>query len=346
VLKLVNNHVPAALARLNYSQEEIQNIANYIIDKETIEGAPGIREEDLPVFDCSFKAKNGVRSINYMGHIRMMGAVQPFISGAISKTVNLPADATVDDIKDAFMQAWRHGLKAIAVYRDGCKSVQPLNTSADDKKRIERIDGYTRVKLPAERNSITHRFSVNNHKGYLTVGLYPETNKPGETFITIAKEGSTLSGLFDVIATLTSICLQSGVPLKSLVQYFKDSRFEPSGFTSNPEIPFAKSFVDYIFRYMGNRFLNEKDREEIFGHANGGVKNGDFELNGLNGDNTSLTKTKTEEIRPVATTANWDESAKNAGTDAPPCEKCGSMMFRAGSCFSCPNCFNTTGVCN
>ncbi|MGD0977283.1 MAG: vitamin B12-dependent ribonucleotide reductase [Minisyncoccia bacterium] len=346
VLKLVNNHVPAALARLNYSQEEIQNIANYIIDKETIEGAPAIKEEDLPVFDCSFKAKNGVRSINYMGHIRMMGAVQPFISGAISKTVNLPADATVDDIKDAFMQAWRHGLKAIAVYRDGCKSVQPLNTSADDKKRIERIDGYTRVKLPAERNSITHRFSVNNHKGYLTVGLYPETNKPGETFITIAKEGSTLSGLFDVIATLTSICLQSGVPLKSLVQYFKDSRFEPSGFTSNPEIPFAKSFVDYIFRYMGNRFLNEKDREEIFGHANGGVKNGDFELNGLNGNNTPLTKTKTEEIKPVATTANWDESAKNAGTDAPPCEKCGSMMFRAGSCFSCPNCFNTTGVCN
>jgi ribonucleoside-diphosphate reductase alpha chain len=344
-LKLVNSQVPAAMRKLGYTEEQISDVSAYLLDRETVEGAPHVQAIHLPVFDCSFKAANGVRSINYMGHIKMMGAVQPFISGAISKTVNLPNDATVADIRDAFIQSWKHGLKAVAVYRDGCKSVQPLNTSKDadtkegSPKLIEKVNGYTRRKLPDERPSVTHKFSIGNHEGYLTVGLYPETNKPGETFITIAKEGSTISGLFDVIATLISMCLQSGMPLKSLVRKFKDLRFEPSGITGNQDIPFAKSFVDYIFKYMGYKFLSEKDKEEIFGPAHPEILN-PAELSANDGIQ------ETEKETAVATMVNWEEDDhKEAFTDAPVCE-CGTMMFRAGSCFTCPNCFATTGVCN
>ena len=334
VLKLVNNQVPAALRRLSYNEEQTQEIDNYILEKETIEGAPYLKPEHLPVFDCSFKAVNGQRSIGYLGHIKMMSAVQPFVSGAISKTVNLPAGATVDDIRDAFIQAWKHGLKAIAVYRDGSKSVQPLNT-AKDEKLVERINGYTRIKLPDERPSITHKFSIGNYEGYLTVGLYPDTNKPGETFITIAKEGSTMSGLLDVIATLISTSLQSGVPLKTLVNKFKDSRFEPSGVTSNPQIPFAKSFMDYIVRYLGYKFLPPEDQEEIFGHAPAAGTN----------EAPPATVAGSETPKIITATAHYGQ-ANSTYTDAPPCENCGAMMFKAGSCFTCPNCFNTTGVCN
>lgn len=351
-LKLVNSQVPPALKKLGYDDRQISDISAYLLEKETIEGAPHLKGEHLPIFDCSFKAANGERSINYMGHIKMMGAVQPFISGAISKTVNLPNDATKDDIRDAFIQSWKHGLKAVAVYRDGCKSVQPLNTSADKNQEkfgvqtananlVEKINGYTRTKLPDERPSITHKFSIGNHEGYLTVGLYPDSKKPGETFITIAKEGSTISGLFDVIATLVSMCLQSGIPLKTLVRKFKDLRFEPSGITSNSEIPFAKSFIDYIFKYIGHRFLSENDKEEIFGlpHTELSILPNDKESPSAIPEN--LTQTE-----PMATTAavSWDDE-KDAHTDAPVCE-CGTMMFKAGSCYTCPNCFNTTGICN
>lgn len=338
-LKLVNNQVPAALTRLGYSHEQIEEISKYILEKGMIEGAPGIKDKHLPIFDCSFKTPDGKRSINYMGHIKMMSAVQPFVSGAISKTVNLPSEATIDDIRDAFIQAWKLGLKAIAVYRDGSKTVQPLNTSDKDKLTsllVERTSRYTRVKLPDERPSVTHKFTLGNHEGYLTIGLYPDTNQPGETFITIAKEGSTISGLFDVIATLTSMCLQSGIPLKTLVKKFKDYRFEPAGVTSNSQIPFAKSFMDYIFRYLGYKFLSNTDKEEIFGHVI------DSPIPIANGNGGAPEQEVVAETTSIQTESS---ASQETSTDAPVCE-CGSIMFRAGSCYVCPNCFATTGVCN
>ena len=328
-LKLVNTQVSAALRHLKYDEQQIDDIAAYILEKETIEGAPHVKSEHLKVFDCSFKASRGTRSISYQGHIKMMSAAQPFVSGAISKTVNLPNDATIDDIRNVFIESWKVGLKAVAVYRDGCKSVQPMSTSEKGKKLVEHTNGYTRVKLPDERPSVTHKFAIGQHEGYLHVGMYPDTKKVGETFITIAKEGSTVSGLLDVIATLVSMCLQSGVPLKILVKKFKDMRFEPSGATTNKDIPFAKSFMDYIFRYLGMKFLNEKDREEIFGPL----------------DHENLNKHPVETAAQAPVMEGWEDS-KDAYTDAPLCGDCGTMMFRAGSCYSCPNCFATTGVCN
>ncbi len=356
-LKLINHKVPQALKKLGYNEEQIEAISKHLLDKETIEGAPHLRDEHLPVFDCSFKASNGTRSIHYMGHVQMMAAAQPFISGAISKTVNLPTEATVEDIKNVFIEGWRLGLKSIAVYRDGSKSIQPLNTKKDDKNSpstgsgqlnssanlIEKVNGYTRIKLPDERPSITHKFSVGGYESYLTVGLYPDTNKPGETFITTAKEGSTVAGLFDTIATLVSMCLQSGMPLKSLVRKFKDMRFEPSGFTNNPQIPMAKSVMDYVFRYIGMKYLNPEDREEIFGpdllHQNKTEAN--HSLTELIGEN----QPKKETILAVATPDNIQQEV-NYQADAPICANCGTLMFKAGSCYSCPNCFATTGVCN
>jgi len=341
VLKLVNNQVPSALRKLGYSGEQIEDINEYILEKETIEGAPHLLEEDLPSFDCSFKAQNGVRSINYMGHVKMMAAAQPFISGAISKTVNLPSNATREDIKDVFIQGWRLGLKAIAVYRDGCKSIQPLNTSKDGKTElVEKINGYTRVKLPDERPSITHKFSIGGFESYLTVGFYPDTKQPGETFITTAKEGSTISGLFDTIATLVSMCLQSGVPLKTLVKKFKDVRFEPAGFTNNPDIPVAKSVTDYIFRYLGMKHLSPEDKEEIFGLPVQTGSNPD-----TNGEQVTVSQ---PEVTLASIPSAHQQVMGSVATnfDAPACGNCGSIMIKAGSCYSCPNCFATTGVCN
>jgi len=337
VLKLVNNQVPKALKILGYAEQQIEEISRYLIEKETIEGAPHLKEEHLPVFDCSFKAANGLRSIHYMGHVRMMAAAQPFISGAISKTVNLPNDATREDIKNVFIEGWRLGLKAIAVYRDGCKSIQPLNTKKESaektagKELIEKVNGYTRIKLPDERPSITHKFSVGGYESYLTVGLYPDTGKPGETFITTAKEGSTIAGLFDTIATLVSMCLQSGIPLKMLVKKFKDMRFEPAGFTNNPQIPMAKSIIDYVFRYVGMKYLSPEDREEIFGP--------DLSITDL------ITESQPQIEATLVASPNPRESV-SVNADAPACANCGTLMVKAGSCYSCPNCFATTGVCN
>ena len=352
-LKLVNNQVPIALRRLGYLNEEVDAISEYILEKETIEGAPYLKEEHLPIFDCSFKAPNGSRSISYMGHVKMMAAAQPFISGAISKTINLPSDATVEDIEDVFFQGWRLGLKALAVYRDGCKSIQPLNTSKtlEDKKEeglVEQVNGYVRIKLPDERPSVTHKFSVGGFESYLTVGFYPDTMQPGETFITTAKEGSTISGLFDTIATLVSMCLQSGIPLKTLVRKFKDMRFEPAGFTNNPNIPTAKSIIDYVFRYIGMKYLNPEDREEIFGVPLPDVEPPGIEPQSPNdkilAELVSSSTIRTEKIPAHGPSGNGKAKALNA--DAPLCHNCGTIMIRAGSCYSCPNCFATTGVCN
>lgn len=392
-LKLVNNQIPIALRRLGYLNEEVNIISEYILEKETIEGAPYLKEEHVSIFDCSFKASNGSRSISHMGHVKMMAAVQPFISGAISKTVNLPSDATVKDIEDVYFQGWRLGLKALAVYRDGCKSIQPLSTKKEESESfsthsakfhsrtstepqsnseqvestnlgqlnseaglIEKINGYTRIKLPDERPSITHKFSVGGFESYLTVGFYPDTMKPGETFITTAKQGSTISGLFDTIATLVSMCLQSGIPLKTLVRKFKDMRFEPAGFTNNPDIPTAKSVIDYVFRYIGIKYLKSEDREEIFGpliqtdsgyssvkSTSADQDNGASQNDKLLAD---LVSASSQANQPAAHNHKGNGKVVFLNSDAPLCNNCGTIMVHAGSCYSCPNCFTTTGVCN
>ena len=290
-IKIVNNTVPHALLRLGYGEAEANAIVTYIDEKGTIEGAPGLKAGHLPVFDCAFKAVGGTRSIAPMGHVRMMAAVQPFLSGAISKTVNLPPDATEEDIEDVYMQGWKLGLKAIAIYRDGCKRTQPLNTAAsknDDAVKgrkgvpaaaappaaVAASAGPHRRKLPDERRAITHKFSVAGHEGYVTVGLY-EDGTPGEIFLTMAKEGSTISGLMDAFATAISLTLQYGVPIEALVEKFSHMRFEPAGYTKNPEIPIAKSLVDYIFRWLASKFLSAdlKERAGVVAReapANGG----------------------------------------------------------------------------
>jgi ribonucleoside-diphosphate reductase alpha chain len=238
-IKIVNNTVPLALKRLGYSESEVNEIVDYVDEKGTIEGAPSFKPEHLPVFDCSFRALNGTRSIHYMGHVRMMGAVQPFLSGAISKTVNLPTDATPDEIAQVYLEGWKQGLKAIAIYRDGCKRTQPLNTAAsksdswtpEKRSSLEYVGKAAppqpiRRKLPDERRAITHKFNVAGHEGYITVGLYDD-GQPGEIFLTMSKEGSTISGLMDSFATAISLTLQYGVPLEALVDKFTHMRFEP-----------------------------------------------------------------------------------------------------------------------
>src|SRR5690349_16280107 len=268
MIKIVNNTVPTALFKLGYTHEQADTIVSYIDATGTIEGAPHIKDEDLAVFDCSFKPAKGTRSIHYMGHLRMMAATQPFISGAISKTVNLPENATVEDIMEAYLQAWKLGLKAVAIYRDGCKKSQPLRaagtkTALSEKSSVPSVveeedlnapPRAVRHKLQEERASITHKFKVGDHEGYITVGLYP-TGEPGELFITMAKEGSTVSGLVDSFALAVSIALQHGVPLKLFCEKFAHTRFEPSGWSGNPDIGYAKSIMDYIFRWLHLRFL-------------------------------------------------------------------------------------------
>ena len=267
MLKIINRTVPTALKTLGYDQPSIQGVLDYIEKQDTIEGAPGLKNEHLPVFDCAFKPANGKRSIVWQAHVTMMAAAQPFLSGAISKTVNMPQESTVEDIENAYIEGWKLGLKALAIYRDGSKSSQPLNTAKDsDKKKksdepapasavaVPQPPTPVRRHLPATRKAITHKFSVGGHEGYITVGLFDD-GKPGELFITMAKEGSTIGGLMDTIGTLTSMSLQYGVPLDALVSKFSHMRFEPAGWTGNPDIPNAKSVVDYIFRWLGIEFI-------------------------------------------------------------------------------------------
>ncbi len=260
MMKIINRTVPQALKTLGYDQPQIEGILAYIEQEETIEGAPEFKPEHLPVFDCAFKAAKGTRTIPWQAHVTMMAAAQPFLSGAISKTVNMPSDSTVEDIEQAYVEGWRLGLKALAIYRDGSKQSQPLATSkeGDRKKNRDRqgseVAGPVRRRLPETRHSLTHKFSVGGHEGYITVGLF-EDGAPGELFITMAKEGSTIGGLMDVIGTETSLALQYGVPLQALVDKFSHARFEPSGWTPNPDIPMAKSVVDYIFRFLGMTFI-------------------------------------------------------------------------------------------
>ncbi len=358
LMKIVNGTVPQALDRLGYTRPEIEAIVHHIDEQETIEGAPFLKDEHLPVFDCAFKAANGDRSIHYMGHIRMMGATQPFISGAISKTVNVPREATVDDIEKAYVESWRLGAKAISIYRDGSKRTQPLNTSkaqvADTrnvggdvrevvKEVVKIVERPTRRKLPDERKAITHKFDVAGHEGYITVGLF-EDGTPGEIFLVMAKEGSTISGFADAFAQAISYALQYGVPLQTLVDKFSHSRFEPSGMTKNPEVRFAKSIVDYIFRWMATKFLSP-DAQYRAG-VNLREEPAEAREPAAPQASTQVTVTTTPEaVSPQAAEKprTSEFAAMRNQEDAPPCTTCGSIMIRSGSCYKCANCGTTSG---
>ncbi len=337
MLKIVNNTVPAALKRLGYTDKAITEIVQYLDDNETIEGAPGLKDEHLPVFDCAFKPANGRRSIHWLGHIRMMAASQPFLSGAISKTANLPTEATVEDIEMAYMEAWKMGLKAIAVYRDGCKRSQPLNTSAGGKEAAAKDElRAARKKLPDERRAITHKFSIGGHEGYVTAGLY-EDGQPGELFIVMAKEGSVVSGLMDSFATSVSLALQYGVPLRVLVDKFSHTRFEPSGFTGNPHIPIAKSITDYIFRWLALKFLPAENEGTTDAAAEKAADPlpapAPAAATGTSGATNSAVAMGTETL-----TASFLNQQ-----DAPPCFTCGSITVRNGACYKCLNCGASNG---
>jgi ribonucleoside-diphosphate reductase alpha chain len=347
VLKIVNNTVPQALMRLGYEPERVAEIVDYIDRRGTIEGAPGLKPEHLPVFDCSLKPASGNRSIGWRGHLRMMSASQPFLSGAISKTINMPEESTVEDIMEAYVESWRLGLKAVAVYRDNSKRSQPLSAAGEKKeaakaaapvaaaptpaaapvravgeRQQELFAHVQRQKLPPERHSLTHRFSIGGTEGYLTVGMYAD-GSPGEVFIKMAKEGSTLSGIMDGFAMSVSIALQYGVPLKALVDKLINTRFEPSGFTGNPEIPYAKSILDYVARWLGGKFISPDYLAVPAAQAAAPAP----VPSGL------AARPESQMRSPVAATLD----------DAPSCPECGMLMVPNGSCYKCINCGSTSG---
>ena len=390
MMKIVNQTVPEGLHRLGYSELEIRDIIDHIDKADTIEGAPHIRVEHLPVFDCAFKAANGTRTIQYMGHVRMMAAVQPFISGAISKTVNMPHDATVEEIEQVYMEGWKLGLKAIAIYRDGSKRQQALTTSKEKDAKKQNVEGgkleiekleiaktvevaaeakaiaasdeykAKRRRLPDERRAITHKFSVGNHEGYITVGLYDD-GTPGEIFITMAKEGSVISGLMDAFAASISVGLQYGVPLQVLVNKFVHMRFEPSGYTTNPNIRIAKSIVDYIFRWMAMKFLSvDAQRAVGINVVEDAVVDEVKELEGKLFEPVVASTAPSPQIDLFAAKVPPPHREEGSGvvgatrlpsltgtfdnhSDAPPCDTCGSMMVRNAACYKCLNCGSTSG---
>jgi ribonucleoside-diphosphate reductase alpha chain len=358
MIKIVNQTVPTALFKLGYDHDQANAIVSYIDATGTIEGAPHIKDDHLAVFDCSFKPAKGTRSIAPMGHLKMMAAAQPFISGAISKTVNLPENASVEDIMEAYLQAWKLGLKAVAVYRDGCKKSQPLsaagtktaNSSKDDPRpgavaphEPEDMNAPPRAvrhKLQEERASITHKFNIGGHEGYITVGLYPNGD-PGELFITMAKEGSTVSGLMDSFALAVSIALQHGVSLKLFCEKFAHTRFEPSGWSGNPDIGYAKSIMDYIFRWLQLRFTGQQ--QLLF-------ENLRPKLSGVSSQpsedaSSSMRRPESGSREPGAGSIHAADAL--AGIidlgDAPTCSFCGSIMTRNGSCYRCGSCGSTSG---
>ncbi len=337
LMKIVNNTVPMALSKLGYTQAQITDIVAYIDENETIEGAPHLKDNHLAVFDCAFKPTRGTRSIHYMGHIKMMGAVQAFISGAISKTVNVPKAATVEEIEQAYVDAWRIGAKAVSIYRDGSKRTQPLNTSKDKQAAAASTEaGPRRRRLSDERQSITHKFDISGHEGYITVGLY-EDGQPGELFLTMAKEGSTISGFADAFAQAISYALQYGVPLQDLVDKFSHVRFEPSGMTKNPDVRFAKSIVDYIFRWLATKFLSPEAQHRA------GVNNREEVTTPqqLVLDVTATATPTADAASPAAPGSSF--AAMQNQEDAPPCSTCGSIMVRSGACYKCSNCGTTSG---
>lgn len=349
VMKLVNSTIDLALQNLKHDAKQRKEIIAFLHEHDTIEGAPYLSDVHLPVFDCAFKPLRGKRSIHYLGHIRMMAAVQPFISGAISKTVNMPNDATVADVREAYWQAWKLGLKAIAIYRDGAKRTQPVSTSREASKGMVASSGILksqadrpkpyRRRLPDERPSITHKFSIAGHEGYLTVGLF-EDNMPGEIFIVMAKEGTIVSGLMDAFATAISMTLQFGVPLKVLVDKFSHTRFEPSGFTGNKQIPIAKSVTDYIFRWLALKFLPEAERPKNHENGNG---NGHDHLKQKSQDDLSQDYLRQDNFKDDLRQEALEKHIFQTQSDAPPCFECGAIMVRSGACYKCLSCGATSG---
>jgi ribonucleoside-diphosphate reductase alpha chain len=361
MIKIVNNTVPGALFKLGYTHEQTDAIVSYIDATGTIEGAPHVKDEHLSVFDCSFKPSKGTRSIHYMGHLKMMAAAQPFISGAISKTVNLPNAAAVDDISEAYIQAWKLGLKAVAVYRDGCKQSQPLSAAGSktalssggvapavapasspalQEDNLDAPPRALRHKLKEERMSVTHKFNVGGHEGYIIVGLYPD-GEPGEIFIKMAKEGSTVSGLMDSFALAVSISLQHGVPLKLFCEKFAHTRFEPSGWSSNPDIGFAKSIMDYIFRWLQMRFLSGQQQflfENLRPKPQVDVGGASSSAGDAIGDLNATAGPRTGSIHAADALSELIDMG-----DAPSCHVCGSIMVRNGSCYKCMSCGSTSG---
>ena len=375
MMKIVNQTVPEALQRLGYDEATAAGIIKFIDEHDTIEGAPSLRPEHLAIFDCAFRPMNGTRSIHYRGHLKMMAAAQPFISGAISKTVNVPTDASPEDIASTYLEAWRLGIKAVAIYRDGSKRTQPLNTASEKSleakasaaeaaapetalSAVSAPPKAVRRRLPDERDGVTHKFSIGGHEGYLTVGLYPDTRQPGEIFIRMSKEGSSISGLMDSFATAISLALQYGVPLSTLVDKFIHSRFEPSGFTGNKDIPMAKSVMDYIFRYLALRFLQKEDRHNVgliadqedayaalpkpsapaHDSKSGTLSNGSSVKNGNgNSSNAHLAETNTASI------SDHEREIYRAQSDAPPCPECGAITIRSGACYKCLSCGTSLG---
>ncbi|GIW86103.1 MAG: vitamin B12-dependent ribonucleotide reductase [Isosphaeraceae bacterium] len=393
LLKIVNRTVPMALKTLGYDDPSIQRIVDYIDEHDTIEGAPDLRDEHLPVFDCAFPPARGGRSIPWQGHVRMMAAAQPFLSGAISKTVNMPRESTVADIEAAYLEGWKLGLKALAIYRDGSKESQPVATTKEsDKVRetaepaaadLEAAGGKAtaaapaavptttpphagsrprRERLPDTRRSITHKFDIQGHEGYLTVGFFDD-GRPGELFITMAKEGSTVGGLMDTIGTLVSMGLQYGVPLDVFVNKFAHSRFEPAGFTRNPDIPIAKSITDYIFRWLGIQFVPGYREANVAKRDGGGsapaalgaVEPGTESAGAtaptlkVNG-HRKATAADVEDVTgaeppPVGLVSVEVQQQQFAGfqADAPACDNCGALTVRCGTCYRCFNCGNSMG---
>jgi ribonucleoside-diphosphate reductase alpha chain len=356
MIKIVNQTVPGALFKLGYTHEQTDAIVSYIDATGTIEGAPHIKDEHLAVFDCSFKPSKGTRSIAYMGHLRMMAATQPFISGAISKTVNLPNNATVEDIMESYLQAWKLGIKAVAIYRDGCKQSQPLSAagsktansskenspvSAPQEEDLHAPPRAVRHKLQEERASITHKFKVGDHEGYITVGLYPN-GEPGELFITMAKEGSTVSGLVDSFALAVSIALQHGVPLKLLCEKFAHTRFEPSGWSTNPEIGYAKSIMDYIFRWLQLRFLTGQ-QQMLFENLR--LRPSALSSQPSEDAASGIRRPEGGNREPGAGLVHAADALAGIVDlgDAPSCSFCGSIMTRNGSCYRCGSCGSTSG---
>jgi ribonucleoside-diphosphate reductase alpha chain len=370
-MTIVNRTVPLALQTLGYTPETIEQIVAHVDQYGTIVEAPGLADEHLEVFDVAV----GTRAISHMGHIKMMGAVQPFISGAISKTVNLPSTASVEDIVDAYTQAWRLGVKALAIYRDGSKTAQALRTDAQKEEAAvpdvgskefeaavkaevaKQLDSIAprRNRMPRERQSITHKFNIGGHEGYITAGMY-EDGSVGEIFITdVGKEGSTLRGMMNSFATAISIALQYGVPLETLVQKFAYMRFEPEGITQNPEIPFAKSMPDYIMRWLASRFLDAEIQEEL------GILTSEVRAKKAAEETiASISSDTAGPATPKATPSNGNGGAQAPTaklTDTPPvrparlvgldlgpaCNQCGGMMQRTGSCYTCSSCGNNTG---
>src|SRR5712664_1066019 len=349
LIKIVNNTVPQALMKLGYTPEQTSEVVSYIDKNGKIEGAPHLKMEDYPVFDCSLAPQGGGRSITWTGHVKMMAAAQPFLSGAISKTINMPEESTVEDISNAYIESWKVGLKAVAIYRDNSKRSQPLNAGGkkEEKKaetaviveptQRELFARQQREKMPVERASVTHKFSVGGHEGYITVGMYDD-GRPGEVFIKMSKEGSTLSGVMDGLALTISLGLQYGVPLKVFVDKLLNTRFEPSGITPNPNIRFVSSVLDYIARWLGGRFISSDYLK-------------------LNGEHTaaatasapvvqasSAAPAMTEAMRLAPPLANpLSSKPRDAHEGAPTCSECGMLMVPNGACYKCENCGSTSG---